>query len=260
MPWAPSPVGPTAFPMDNEFSGSLTVSPVEPLLEGFDLDLALEVHAYLEGTEQPWAVPANNAASMDLFNCMDANLFSCFDFSLPLDGTPFPPPSTASPTSPLHGTLAFPLTTLSPVNPPTPTSPLASHHSPTSTIPTTTTTATTQLLPCSEPSCMQLFTQRSDLRYFPPSHHKPPHGSNINPPVIENTNANTASPSAAPSPPAAKATSTSARSPAISGPNTPSMRRSKTHAQRKCAVPTRGAHMRAGRITSRGMGSGILSE
>jgi hypothetical protein len=58
----------------------------------------------------------------------------------------------------------------------------------------------------------------------------------------------------------AKATSTSARSPAISGPNTPSMRRSKTHARRKCAAPTRGAHMRAGRITSRGMGSGIVSE
>lgn len=139
VPWTASPA---PSPVNNALPGQLAESPVEPLLEGFDISAALQLQACLEQTEQPWAIsPLDYAASIDLFaDCMDADLFSGLDLGLRPENLPTPPDSpsfTSSPAAP----------------------------------------AATPLLSCPEPSCPAVFNNQSSLRYAYPSLNSPSHRS-----------------------------------------------------------------------------------
>lgn len=170
MPYTPS-LSPTYSPVARDFPSVSDGSPVEPLLEGFDFDMSMYLNTYLgdANPSEPWAFPAPDAASMDLFpNGLDAD-FSGLDFGLGFEGVdsfaPVPLPTANSLNSLTYSNMAA-----APLAPLTPATPATATTSPSSaTSPPTLPPKPTQLLPCPEPTCPKTFPTKSDLRYVPPS-------------------------------------------------------------------------------------------
>ncbi|KXX80947.1 Zinc finger protein zas1 [Madurella mycetomatis] len=177
-PWNSLPIS-ASPPSNNDVIRSLADSPVEPL-QDFDIDMALQLDGYLRDTLPLGAtIPLPNTPSVGLFNNLDftgVNFSSDLDFALPApNGSPFTPPSTASPGSSVHSSQGLVAVGNNPSQYPlTPASLSPAGSSPASTpSPATMTPTTTQLLPCTEPSCPKTFTKRSDLRRHERKHRQP---------------------------------------------------------------------------------------
>ncbi|KAG7286246.1 hypothetical protein NEMBOFW57_008553 [Staphylotrichum longicolle] len=169
MPWTPSPVSPAYSPVGTGIPSAFE-SPVEPLLESFDLDMAL--NAYFWGYDPSWPAPApvpdDTVSFADFLN---TDMFLDSDFGFAADSVnPFAPTGIVTPPSSVYGTLAFADGSSPQLDPLTPASLPTANPSPASTSPAV---AAQPLLPCPDASCTRVFPNPSDLRKHARKHRQP---------------------------------------------------------------------------------------
>lgn len=180
VPWDP-PSASTSSSPHSDIVSSFAASPADPRLADFDVDMALQLDAYLRDAE-PLGIdlPLEIPPAMGLFDSLDftdADLFSGPGLALPVGGqAPFTSLNTASPESSAVFSPGFSITSNSP--PPCPATVTPASASPAGSSPDSTTSSSpstnassAQCLPCAEPSCPRTFTSRSDLRLAAPSCH-----------------------------------------------------------------------------------------
>ncbi|KAL2022221.1 hypothetical protein VTK56DRAFT_5831 [Thermocarpiscus australiensis] len=168
MPWDPTRLTSRPPPVENDVPSTMAGSPAEPPLEGFDIDLALQLYTSLGDPEQQEVSVPQDTVSMDLFSCMDVDLFSGVDLTLTPESVAAytAPDDTVSPTSTECGTLSFASDNSPSMGPLTP--PSSAGASPDSTSP-----APAKLLPCPDPSCSKIFDKLPSLRKHERKHRQP---------------------------------------------------------------------------------------
>ncbi|KAK3902208.1 hypothetical protein C8A05DRAFT_34116 [Staphylotrichum tortipilum] len=165
IPWLPSPASSVYSPTTNNLPSDFDTSPIEPLMHdfpvGFDLDV---MNTPLGDFSQSWLNPdPDAAASMDFLNTyipdavFPGHEFVSHDFGLGAGVSHFTPPGSVSPTASLFATpvIGPHLGAPTPASLPSPPAPPA---------------APTQLLPCPEPTCSNVYHTPAELKKHTKSH------------------------------------------------------------------------------------------